>query len=48
MVKLAKKIAKLSGYKGPTFKTLIPKPRTFEQILGIKKRKTELHRIIIS
>ncbi|KKM80070.1 hypothetical protein LCGC14_1343550 [marine sediment metagenome] len=48
MTDLKKAIEKLSGYKGPTLKTLIPKTRSINQILGIKKRKTEFHRIIIA
>ena len=55
MGKITKTIKKLSGYKGPTLKTLIPKtkpliskPSSITQILGIRKRKTELNKIIIS
>ena len=48
MTDLKKTIKKLSGYHGPTLKSIIPKARSINQILGIKKRKTEFHKIIVA
>ena len=45
MTNLVKKIKKISGYRGPTVKSLIPKSRSLGTILGIKKRKTKLRGI---
>ena len=47
MVNLAKRIKKISGYRGPTTKTLIPKSRSLASILGIKKQKSKLRGIFV-
>ena len=45
--KTAKIIERLSNYSGPTSKSIIPQKRSINQILGIKRRKTEFHKIIL-